>query len=53
MKSELETIGVKGYDGRSDVYTAVKIQVAVFWVVTPCSITDVSGDHAASIFTSP
>jgi hypothetical protein len=32
----------------------MKIQVAVFWVVTPCSVydTNVSEEHAASIFTA-
>jgi len=32
---------------RSEVFTAVKTQVKVFWVVTPCSVSE---DHAASIF---
>jgi hypothetical protein len=36
---------------KSDIFTAVKIQVEVFWVVTPCSVVvDVSDYHAASIF---
>jgi len=29
---------------------AVKVQVKVFWVVTPCNVANVSEDHAASIF---
>jgi hypothetical protein len=28
----------QGKDGRYDVFTAVKIQVEVFWVVTPCCV---------------
>jgi hypothetical protein len=35
---------------RYEVFTEVKIQIAVFWFVTPCSVVDVSEDHAASIF---
>jgi hypothetical protein len=42
------------YDAGLDVFVAMKIKVAVFWVVIPCS--DVVGqsileDHTASIFT--
>jgi hypothetical protein len=28
------------YIGRSEVFTAVKIQVEVFWVVTPCRVVE-------------
>jgi hypothetical protein len=39
---------------QDSVFTAVKIQVVVFWVVTSCSVvvgyTTVSDDLAASIF---
>jgi len=46
--------GVKALNGRIsspagfEVFTALKIQVEVVWVVTPC--TNVSEVHAASIF---
>jgi hypothetical protein len=29
---------INGYYARYEVFTAVKIQVDVFWVVTPCSV---------------
>lgn len=38
---------------RSEVLTAEKIQMLVFWVVMPCRIagdTNVSDEHTASIF---
>jgi hypothetical protein len=39
---------------RWEVFTVVKVQVEVFWVVTLCSVVVgyqcVSEDHAASIF---
>jgi hypothetical protein len=36
---------------RFEVFTAVKMPMAVFWVVTPCALmsTNVSEKHTASI----
>jgi hypothetical protein len=30
-----------------EVYTAVRIEIVIFWVVAPCNISE---DHVASIF---
>jgi hypothetical protein len=45
---------VHGLDAKLDVFTAMKIQVAVFWVVIPCSDVSVKmeADRTSETFIS-